>query len=250
MVYFDLYGDDSRGVLKLDPRTKLLLFLASSVVSLNLYGITSMVVFSLLLCLLLALCGRPGTALKAFLAFAAVAYFRACLETQGTGHPGVVMVCLALATIFMFMFPVLISLIMLVQTTRISQFLAAFEAMHLPAAVTIPVAVLFRFIPAVQDEWNGIRKAMAFRGIRIDAQSVVRQPFKTIEYMLVPLLFSSINVMEELAAAAEARGLDADHARSSYEDVRLGVADYVVIALFGGIALYTALTVRKAVLGQ
>ncbi|MBQ9007216.1 MAG: energy-coupling factor transporter transmembrane protein EcfT [Atopobiaceae bacterium] len=247
---FDLYGDDSRDIIKLDPRTKLLLFLASSVVSLNLYGITSMVVFSSLLCLLLALCGRPGTALKSFIVFAIVAYFRACLEAQGTGSAGVVMIVQALATIFMFMFPVLISLIMLVQTTRISQFLAAFQAMHLPATITIPVAVLFRFIPAVQDEWNGIRKAMAFRGIRIDAQSVVRQPFKTIEYMLVPLLFSSISVMEELAAAAEARGLDAEHERTSYENVRLGIADYVVIALFGGIALYTALNVRRVVLGQ
>ena len=74
----------------LDPRTKLLLFLASSVVSLNLYGITSMVVFSSLLCLLLALCGRPGTALKAFLAFAVVAFLRTCMETQASAttlHP-------------------------------------------------------------------------------------------------------------------------------------------------------------------
>ena len=152
---FELYGDDSRGLIKLDPRTKLLLFLASSVVSLNLYGITSMVVFSSLLCLLLALCGRPGTALKAFLAFAVVAYIRSCVETQATGSVGFVMIVQALTTIFMFMFPVIISLVMLVQTTRISQFLAALQAMHLPAVATIPIAVLFRFIPSVQDEWQG-----------------------------------------------------------------------------------------------
>lgn len=244
---FELYGDDSRGIIKLDPRTKLFLFLASTVVSLNLYGITSMVVYCVLLCGLLALCGKPGTALKAFIVFAVIAYFRSCMETQGTGSMGVVMILQALATIFMFMFPVIISLVMLVQTTRISQFLAAFQAMHLPAAATIPVAVLFRFIPAVQDEWNGIRKAMAFRGIRTDVVSVVRAPLKTIEYMLVPMLFSSINVMEELAAAAEARGLDAEHERSSYEQVRLGPADYVVLAIFGCIALFTVVNVAGGV---
>lgn len=244
---FELYGDDSRGLIKLDPRIKLFLFLASTVVSLNLYGITSMVVYCVLLCGLLALCGRPGTALKAFTVFVVIAYFRSCMEMQGTGSMGVVMILQALSTIFMFMFPVIISLVMLVQTTRISQFLAAFQAMHLPAFVTIPVAVLFRFIPAVQDEWAGIRKAMAFRGISLNAASVVRAPLRTIEYMLVPLLFSSINVMEELAAAAEARGLDASHARSSYEQVRLGAADYVVLIVFGAIAAYTTLNVMGGV---
>lgn len=240
---FELYGDDSRGVIKLDPRTKLFLLLASMVVSLNLYGITSMVVYCVLLCALLALCGRPGTALKAFALFSVVAYFRSCMEVQGTGSPAIVMICQALATIFLFMFPVVVSLLMLVQTTRISQFLAAFQAMHLPATATIPVAVLFRFIPAVQDEWAGIRKAMAFRGIRTDVVSVIRSPLKTIEYMLVPMLFSSINVMEELAAAAEARGLDAEHARSSYEKVRLGPVDYVVLVIFGCIAVFTMVNV-------
>lgn len=229
---FELYGDDSKGLIKLDPRTKLLLFLTSSVVSLNSYSDLPLVVYGTALCALLALCGRKGAALKAWIGFAAAIYLRFCIEAQGTGQGIPAMVCSALLTIFLFCFPVLISLAMLIQTTRISQFLAAFQAMHLPAGVVIPVAVLFRFIPTVQEEWSGIKKAMAFRGIRTDLASVARSPMKTIEYMLVPLLISSVSVMEELAAAALARGLDDSCERTSYEEVRLSAADYAVMALF------------------
>lgn len=231
---FDLYGDDSKGVIKLDPRTKLLLFLSGSVVSINSYNDVAMVVYSLGLCLLLGLCGKRATAAKAAVAFAVATYLRYCILFQGTGSSVFVVICQALITIFLFVFPIMVTLLMLVQTTRISQFLAAFQAMRLPAAAIIPVAVMFRFIPTVQDEWSGIRKAMAFRGIEMTFGSVMRHPFQAIEHLLVPLLISSVSVMEELAAAALARGLDADHMRTSYEEVRLRAIDYVVIALFGG----------------
>ncbi|NGM17453.1 energy-coupling factor transporter transmembrane component T [Xiamenia xianingshaonis] len=243
----DFYGDDSKGIIKLDPRTKLFLFLTSSIVSLNLYGIWGMVVFSGLLCLLLGLCGKRAFAVGAFAVFAAVVFLRTCVEMQGTGAGGFVLVTQALCTLFLFVFPITISLLMLVQTTRISQFLYAFQAMHLPAAFTIPLAVLFRFIPTVQDEWAGIRKAMSFRGIELTFGAVIRNPGTAIEYLLVPLLFSSVSVMEELAAAAEARGLDADCRRSSYEEVHLSAADYIVMALFGAITIYVVASVAMGV---
>ena len=113
--------------------------------------------------------------------------------------------------------------------------------MRLPAFAVIPVAVLFRFIPTVQEEWSGIKKAMAFRGITVDLASVAKAPLRTVEYVLIPLLFSSISVMEELAAAALARGMDSDKRRTSYEEVRLGAADFVALAVFASLAVYVAL---------
>ncbi len=65
---------------------------------------------------------------------------------------------------------------------------------------------------------------------------MLRHPGKTIEYVLVPLLFSTIGVMEELAAAALARGMDIDVKRSSYEEVRLRAADYITMLLFAALS--------------
>ena len=103
--------------------------------------------------------------------------------------------------------------------------------MHIPVKVIIPFAVFFRFLPTVTDEWEGIRKAMAFRGISLSPAQIITHPFRTIEYVLIPMMFSSVSIMEELAAATMARGMDMDIRRSSYEEVKLRAADYILIVV-------------------
>ena len=242
---FELYGDDNKGLLRLDPRTKILIFFASTLISLNSYDAVLMLVSAAALCAVLALCGKPVTALKSFGLYGCLLYIRWCIETNGSSAPVVTTITEALITIFLYCFPVILSFMILIQTTRISQFLSAFQAMHLPMKAIIPVAVLFRFIPTVQDEWNGIRKAMAFRGISLSLGAIIRRPFRTVEYVLIPLLFSSVSVMEELAAAAVARGMDADGKRSSYEEIKLHAADYVVMAAFIVLIVFILMTARK-----
>lgn len=229
---FDLYGDDSRGLIRLDPRTKILIFFASTLMSLNSYESRLMLICAASLCLVLGLCGKPMTSLKCFAVYGIFLYIRWCIESTGSSAPVVTIITEALITMFLYCFPVVLSFILLIQTTRISQFLSAFQAMHLPMQAVIPVAVLFRFIPTVQEEWNGIRKAIAFRGISLKPGSIIKNPVRTIEYVLIPLLFSSVSVMEELAAAAVARGMDADGKRTSYEEIRLRAVDYIVMAAF------------------
>ena len=229
---FTFYGDDSKGIVKLDPRTKLLIFLTSGILAINAYRIAPIMIFGAVLCLVLALCGKWITALKCMALLSLACYTRYMVETSGRGASAVLIIVSSLLSIFLFTFPVLISFLLLAQTTRISHFLSALQAMHLPAALVIPIAVIFRFVPTVQEEWTGIRKAMAFRGIELNMMNAIRHPMKTVEYVLIPLLFSTISVMEELAAAALARGMDAGVKRSSYEVVKLRAADYIVIAVF------------------
>lgn len=232
---FSLYGDDSKGLIKLDPRTKLFVFLCSMLMSINTYSNMMIMIYAFAICALLALCGEPWMALKSACLYMFMVYLRLVVGMSGTGAPVVVLVISALTVIFLFFYPVFLSAVLLIKTTRISQFLSAFQAMHLPMQVIIPVAVLFRFLPTVQEEWTGIRKAMAFRGISLTPAFVLRHPGKTIEYILIPLLFSSVSVMEELAAAALARGMDIDAERTSYEEVRLHGVDYFVLFVFAGL---------------
>ena len=246
---FELYGDDSAGVVKLDPRTKMLIFLSCAITSINMYNDRLIAGYIALLCLILGLCGKRILALKAFAAFAAVFFLRFCVQMQGTGASVAVTLISVLLTVFVFMFPMVVSLLLLIQTTRIGQFLAAFQAMHLPAAAVIPVAVLFRFIPTVADERAGISKAMAFRGIEVNMANVLRHPAKAIEHTLVPLLFSSVDVMEELAAASEARGLSTDLRRTSLEEVRLRPMDYAVMVGFATFAVYMIACSFKGITG-
>lgn len=236
---FGLYGSGS-GLLKLDPRTKLLLFCAGIAVSTFSYNERALWMYCAAVCVLLALCGEKWFALKCGALIACMEYLRYRIITSGTGAPALTGILVALIMMCRYSFPLLLSLSFLIKTTRISQLIAALSALHLPLFVIIPLSVMLRFIPTVQEEWDGVRKAMAFRGISLEPDAVIRAPFKTIEYILIPLLFSCISVMDELASASLARGLDAERKRTSYETVKMRFPDYIIILLFVGIAFYAA----------
>ena len=241
---FGLYGSGS-GLLKLDPRTKLLLFCAGIAVSTFSYNERALWMYCAAMCALLALCGEKWFALKCGALIACMEYLRYRIITSGTGAPALTGILIALIMMCRYGFPLLLSLSFLIKTTRISQLIAALSALHLPLFVIIPLSVMLRFIPTVQEEWDGVRKAMAFRGISLEPGAVIRAPFKTIEYILIPLLFSCISVMDELASASLARGLDAERKRTSYETVKMRFPDYIIILLFVGIAFYAAVGGRS-----
>ena len=230
------YGEETKGLISVDPRTKVLIFITSSLVCVSSFSDLGIALYSVVLCILFALCGKPMTALKAGIALGVVLFVRAVMGSSQGAPELIVMILTLVTTSFMFAFPPIMSVLLIIKTTRISHFLSAFQAMHIPVKAIVPAAVFFRFLPTVTDEWNGIRKAMAFRGISLSPVQVITHPWRTIEYVLIPMLFSSISVMEELAAATVARGMDVDVRRSSYEKVKLRAADYLLIVLF--IALF------------
>ena len=50
------------------------------------------------------------------------------------------------------------------------------------------------------------------------------------EFRMIPLLFSCVNIGEELSAAAITRGLGGETKRSSLIELKLGLADYLLMA--------------------
>ncbi len=235
------YGGEERGLIKVDPRTKFLIFLASGLLTLSSYSDVGVALYSLFLCVIIALCGEPITALKSVLPLGVVLYLRVLLPSSKGAPSVIILIITCLSTVFMFGFPMVMSLVLIIKTTKISHFLSAFQAMHVPVKVTIPIAVFFRFLPTVADEWGGVRKAMAFRGISLSPLQIICHPWRTTEYVLIPMLFSSVAVMEELASSTMARGMDVDIKRSSYEKIRFGVADYILVLIIVGMMIYTTI---------
>ncbi|MBQ1492121.1 MAG: hypothetical protein IIZ39_09175, partial [Blautia sp.] len=129
---FYIYGDDSKALLRLDPRTKLFIFLACGVTSLYTYSGLYILLFAGAVCAVYALCGKPWTALKAFLLFSLALYLKEVVDHTGSSAPVVVLLVSVLCTIILYSLPTILSILLIVQTTRISQFLSALTAMHLP----------------------------------------------------------------------------------------------------------------------
>jgi energy-coupling factor transport system permease protein len=190
--------------------------------------------------LLLILSGELKFALQMFIPFVLSLAAIYCFALGIQGIPGALfsLLCLLIRMIM----PIAMAFQLVFKTTTISQFMAAFQKMRVPAVAAIPFAVMFRFIPTVQEEWHGIRQAMAFRGIKIS----LRHPIMSVEYVLVPLMFSATSIMDELAAASLARGLDSEHDRTCATEVKMKWFDWLFLMIALG---FLVIWVKSALWG-
>jgi energy-coupling factor transport system permease protein len=211
----------------LDPRTKFVVLFFVGYFTFTIPKLSAEIGVFCVLALLLALNGQKHTALKSSVLFALLLVLDVLLLPTIEGTP--VFWIAVLARLARLVVPIYLAAMLLIRTTTVSEFIAAFRKLHLPDTFIIPVSVMFRFIPTVTEEWQSIRDAMRFRGIGVSARAVVRQPMQTLECMLIPLLMSTATISGELAAASLARGLDSGAPRSCMAQVRMGPLDYVLI---------------------
>ena len=115
----------------------------------------------------------------------------------------------------------------LVNTTTVSEFMAAMERMHLPQKLSIPLSVIFRFFPTIGEEYGTIGDAMRMRGIRFGGGKLS----KMLEYRIVPLIVSCVKIGDDLSAAALTRGLGAPIRRTNICRIGFGVWDVLAMAV-------------------
>lgn len=134
--------------------------------------------------------------------------------------------------IFVRLMPGLIMGAYMLSSTTVSEFIAAMHRMHVPQQITIPISVMFRFFPTVLEEFAAINTAMKMRDIRIGGKNAG----KFIEYRLVPLMVCSVNIGNELSAAALTRGLGVRVKRTNICKIGFHVQD--ITALLLTVSLY------------
>ncbi|MDD5928714.1 MAG: energy-coupling factor transporter transmembrane component T [Spirochaetales bacterium] len=228
-----MFSDNTNSILKLDPRTKLAILMASMVFSLNNLDVLSAIICIVFLGVLIFLEGDGFTAVKWLTGCSIVLLiFNGIIISGNTSS--LTMICAAIMVMIKVICPVLMALALFTKTTKMADLISAFQKMHLPMTFVIPFIVMIRFMPTVSDEWESIKKAMLFRGIKFDLKNLLLKPAQTIEYILVPLLFSSMSLMEELASSAMARGLDSNKKRSCYSTVKMKISDYLILFSFLG----------------
>jgi len=122
-----------------------------------------------------------------------------------------------------------------VTTTRVSTLLAALNQLRAPRFLTIPLAVLFRFVPVALDEARGVMEAMRLRGY--SGSYLWRHPLDGIEKLVVPVLAASARSADDLSAAALIRGLGSGGRPTVVDRLRFGAADAVLLALSAGLVV-------------
>ncbi len=215
--------------LAFDPRTKTILFFVACVYSYSVTAFLPLIAIVFFVNAILFASGKAGVAIKLFLFYTALhASWYVVSKIESNAITLALMIILGVIRMFM---PSIMAFLMLFLTTKISEFMSAFEKMHIPNLIMIPIVVMVRFIPTVKEEWNGISDAMAYRGINLSACGVLLHPLQTAEYVLVPLLFSCVHIMDELVAASMVRGLESDKKRACYFDMKLGIWDYIALLI-------------------
>ncbi len=113
-----------------------------------------------------------------------------------------------------------------VKSTSVSEFITAMERMHFPSVITIPMSVMFRYFPTLKEEYRSIHDAMKMREI---GQSI-KNPFTYIEYVLVPIMMSTVQIANDLSAASLTKGLGTDIKRTHICNIGIRATDAVLIA--------------------
>ncbi len=109
-------------------------------------------------------------------------------------------------------------------TSDVGSILSFFDKMAFPDSLSIPLAVMMRFFPAFQEERKNIISAMKIKGITL------KNPLKYMEYIMVPLLMASSSISENIARAAETRGIENPCKKIRFSEVKFSIPDAVFIS--------------------
>ena len=222
-------GKEITGWLHLDPRSKLLiLVLFSVVVMIDVVdgpAYIVRVIMTFIPVALVCLEGKVHIGARFTVLFILASILQAYAQQHIGGVPGmlILFVCYMITQFA----PTMITVWYCISTTKISEFMAAMNRMHAPQGLAISIAVMMRFFPTLVEEYRSIRDAMRMRGIQFGGGKVT----KMITYRLIPLLFSSINIGDELSAAAVTRGLGAPVKRTNVSEIGFHYRDFIILTL-------------------
>ncbi len=221
-------GNTKNAVFDPDPRAKFAMLLAVNIIMISGGSVgveyALRIICAVLPLVLLLSIRNYRTALIYFILLGAAVYCEGMVLPHTHGVAGILlMIPCGILTRFMTGY---MMCWYTVRSTSVSEFVTAMDKMHVPYFLTIPMSVMFRYFPTLGEEYRSIHDAMKMREI---GQSV-KNPFTYIEYVLVPIMMSTVRIADELSAASLTKGLSAGSRRTHICRIRLNALDILMIA--------------------
>ena len=214
----------------LDPRTKLLLILLcvlSAMLAPNLYFQFAL---AALIGLLAVLCGKWQYALRGILAYALICAFTVWCMGALTGTWRTMFVAFLGLVHKVYACGMLAGLV--ISTTKVGEFLSAMARLHVPKKLTIPIAVMLRYLPTIREDWRYIKDAMRLRDVSPTLWGFLKAPAMTVNCIYVPLLTAASRAADELTIASVTRGIENPKPRTCLVSIRMRAADLLAPVLF------------------
>lgn len=120
--------------------------------------------------------------------------------------------------------------------TSMPYVISAMQTMKFPNAVAIPFIVILRYMPTLREDYGYLKDSLKIRGIRTSGIEFFIHPICSLEFMIVPILFRSIRVAEELSTSVLLRGIENYKNRTNiyplkFTKIDVGYALFTVIAV-------------------
>jgi energy-coupling factor transport system permease protein len=231
----------SRRLLNLSPATRLALTLAASLSSLALSDVTALIALAAASTFYLFLEARPKTMIVVYSLFALMASV-AMFSLRLLGHVFEAMSDRPLSAALSPFLRLLVSLnaiLPLALNATMSDLFNVLHRLRLPGVIKLPLLIAIRFIPSFVNDLRLLREAarVRFRG-RGGPRFWPRRPRLWWRAFLFPLVVRLIRSADELAMAAELKGLstETDFGRRS---LGFGRADRLAL-LLAAVAISTA----------
>lgn len=120
--------------------------------------------------------------------------------------------------------------------TSMPYVISAMQTMKFPNAVAIPFIVILRYMPTLREDYGYLKDSLKIRGIRTSGIEFFIHPIRSLEFMIVPILFRSIRVAEELSTSVLLRGIENYKNRTNIYPLKFTKID-------AGYALFTVIAV-------
>ena len=126
-------------------------------------------------------------------------------------------------------YPIYLLLRLLVDKAPMNELLYVLDRIHISKSLSIPLMIVYRYVPTIIQEIHYINESLKMRGLNLSFSNL-KCLIRTLENYMVPLLFRSEKISEELSAASLCKGLSIGRKRTCCTDVRFTKEDYLYLS--------------------
>lgn len=121
-------------------------------------------------------------------------------------------------------YPTWLTLNIFTARVQMDEMLYVLDRMYIPKTFSIPLMVVYRYVPTILQELHCINESLIMR-----ERNDIRHPLRMVNDHIVPLLSRSEKISEELSAASLCKGLSTKRVRTSCTDVHITMGDVVYL---------------------
>ncbi len=239
MNYLAVQNKGENGILRIDPRTKIILMILGNVAIFfeSSFQIEIVLIFSYLF--FGFLCGAyksPTKIVVAYFSFSLLQYL-SLVYLSGA----LALMLITFAKFINMILPCALLASIMISTTKANEFMAGLNKMNVSKKVIIPLTVMIRYFPVIFQDFRKIKDAMRMRDVSPSFLGFLKNPSDTIECIYVPMLMSASKVADELSAAAITRAIENPSPRTCMVKMKMKFCDYLCISVMGIVILLEVL---------